>query len=102
VDTLRDADGMEIDCSPFQCRVDRCLETCESVDDCVSGTVCDSSGRCVARSSAAGGADDEGGCGCRQGPAPDSRGKAGLLLALIGILAARRRSRGAHFLSRVS
>lgn len=45
--TLVEPNGNPVDCSPFLCKSAACLTRCISVDDCVSGKVCDASGACV-------------------------------------------------------
>jgi hypothetical protein len=43
---LRFRDGTK-DCAPFACRDGACLDSCESIQDCVRPLVCDPSSRCV-------------------------------------------------------
>ncbi|MFT3772690.1 MAG: kelch repeat-containing protein [Minicystis sp.] len=35
------------DCTPYRCSGEACLTECKSVDDCVSPSVCDVSGKCI-------------------------------------------------------
>jgi hypothetical protein len=91
--TLRDADGNSIDCAPFRCRIDQCTDPCESIDDCAGDTVCEPSGRCVAKSGAKSHSDESMGCGCRQAPRSKGAGHALLALGLIGFFLVRRRVR---------
>jgi hypothetical protein len=81
--------GEREDCAPYVCRSGLCTTVCNGPSDCVEGRVCDDSRHCVP---SAGGAADEGGCGCRLG----SRGtpNAGWLSALLlGFGAGLRRRR---------
>lgn len=45
--TVVRVDGTSDDCSPFKCTGSTCLDSCDSIDDCVEGMVCDASGACI-------------------------------------------------------
>ena len=45
--TVVNVDGTFDDCSPFRCTGSTCLDSCDSVDDCIDGKVCDASGACI-------------------------------------------------------
>ncbi len=46
-DTLTNPDGSTSECAPFRCANSRCLERCESIDDCVDGLVCQANNECA-------------------------------------------------------
>lgn len=45
--TVVKLEGGQEDCSPFKCSGTECRETCVTVDDCVSGKVCDANSECI-------------------------------------------------------
>ena len=45
--TLKHLTGKTTECAPFKCAGDTCRATCGSVDDCATGFVCDTTGRCI-------------------------------------------------------
>jgi len=45
--TLIKPDQTTTDCSPFLCAGAACLKSCDSIDDCIEGTVCDATGDCI-------------------------------------------------------
>lgn len=71
-----------VDCTPFKCQEDACLNRCASTWDCAAGFVCDASARCIKAP------ENEAGCDCRM--AGGERPDAPLWLAL-GALGMRRR-----------
>jgi hypothetical protein len=93
------SDQRRINCVAYKCQADRCKESCATVDDCQTGFVCDTSGRCLlseqALAATTGSAPSkDGGCGCRlAGAGPERSSRHGGWLAL-GLLALRRRKRG--------
>ncbi|MFO0675473.1 MAG: hypothetical protein U0169_03000 [Polyangiaceae bacterium] len=100
--TVRDINGVVTSCAPKKCRAGRCIERCTSVDDCVTGTVCDGAGACVAQTTG-GAAEPSSGCSCRAiGIAPENApGSArppvanvvlGIVVAGLGLVRRRRRS----------
>lgn len=46
-DTLTNPDGSTSECAPFRCANARCLDRCESIDDCVEGLVCQANNECA-------------------------------------------------------
>jgi MYXO-CTERM domain-containing protein len=87
--TIGNPDGTTTDCTPFKCEGSVCKDSCASVDDCVSGFVCDAASHCVAASQGSG--SSGAGCGCR---AAGGRPQSSLLLTVLAAsLAARRRRR---------
>ena len=80
--TLRSPSGQLEECAPYRCGGSKCLSTCASVDDCVTGFVCNAADRCVAPPAAG---DDASGCSVaalgasREGGAPS-------ILAVLGAL----------------
>jgi hypothetical protein len=83
-------DGTTTDCAPFKCEGSVCKESCASVDDCVSGFVCDGQNHCVAaQDSGASGA----GCGCRVAAGGKEPTRLLLLLLGLGVLRRSRRLR---------
>jgi MYXO-CTERM domain-containing protein len=81
-------DGAETPCSPYSCRTDgKCGTSCATSTECAPGNVC-SSNVCVPTPTAAGAAEDSGGCSVA------TRSRAGsplALLALAMVFALRRR-----------
>jgi len=91
-------DGTTTDCAPFKCEGSVCKASCASVDDCVSGFVCDAANQCVA--SASGSASGVG-CGCHVAGGRTER--ASQLLLMLGLsLAARSRRRRRPSASRLT
>ena len=91
--TLVDPNGVEQSCEPYRCEGSACVASCAATSDCSSGFICDDS-ECVPSRGQGSDAGDDGGCGCRvaaQG-AP-SAAAFSMLLALAGLVRARRRSR---------
>jgi hypothetical protein len=84
--TIGNPDGTTTDCTPFKCEGSVCKDSCASLDDCVSGFVCDAANRCVAPSSGSG---NDGACGCRVAGG-GTRQRAPLLFLLLGLSAAAR------------
>jgi MYXO-CTERM domain-containing protein len=82
-------DGTTTDCAPFKCEGSVCKDSCASVDDCVSGFVCDAASHCISASSSG---SSPSGCGCRA--AGGGTEKTPLLLLLLGLTAAARRRHG--------
>ncbi|WP_437820180.1 Kelch repeat-containing protein [Sorangium sp. So ce1078] len=94
--TLRTASAEDPDCSPYRCPsgAGECLKECRSTADCVSPSVCNLAGECVAPLSPPGVPS----CSCRVPGAADTgeRGAGSPLLALlagVGVAAAARRRR---------
>jgi MYXO-CTERM domain-containing protein len=86
---ISNPDGTTTECAPFKCEGSVCKDSCASVDDCVSGFVCDAASHCVA---ASGSTSSGAGCGCRVADGRPERTP--LWLLLLGVsLAARRRWR---------
>ncbi len=81
------ADGSLTECIPYQCRDDRCLETCKSVDDCAPGHSCNTAGNCV-RTEPTQNPDCS---GCRLYDRRSSRSHAWAAALALGALAWRRR-----------
>ncbi len=80
--------GVSTDCTPYKCDSSgTCAKKCISVDDCLSPTVCNTSGQCVSASSASSG-------GCNTEPA--SSAPWFVLLAMFGISLVRLRVRRAR------
>jgi hypothetical protein len=44
--TLTLDDGSLLDCAPYVCRIDACVNPCLSINDCVAPAICDESGIC--------------------------------------------------------
>ena len=87
--TVISPDGTPIDCTPFLCDGAACLNRCVSIDDCVVGNVCDTSGACVPTPADPPPPED---CSASRGSAGGGRGGiAGGALVLALALAARRR-----------
>ena len=90
---VEDSSGNVASCAPYLCAGGSCRTACSSTLDCASGSVCDQSGAtgaCVP-SDVKGDAEDDGGCGCA---VPGHRGGPGsLLLGVVTLVAALRRSR---------
>lgn len=95
--TVSNPDGTTSECAPYKCEGTGCKMTCSSVDECVSGFVCDSSQKCVATPTE--GSSDSGSCGCRV-PAQSPRSGVSMLMLVagwIGLRVRRRlRLRGVH------
>ncbi|XXX81874.1 kelch repeat-containing protein [Sorangium sp. So ce134] len=94
--TRRIASAADQDCSPYRCPsgASDCLKQCRSTADCVSPSVCDLAGECVAPPSPPGVPS----CSCRVpgAPEPGERGAGSPLLAMLaglGVAAAARRRR---------
>lgn len=87
-------DGTTTDCAPFKCEGSTCKESCGSVDDCVSGFVCDAASHCVATSTSSDGAGA--GCGCRVTGRGTERGRSPLLLLMAAAVVTARRRRARH------
>ncbi len=88
---ISNPDGTTTDCVPFKCEGSVCKDSCASVDDCVSGFVCDAANQCVATSSGSG--SSGAGCGCRVAAGSAERAPLLLLLLGVGLAAGRRRRR---------
>ncbi len=84
--TLKDLTGKTTACAPYKCTADACRTQCGSVDDCAAGFVCDYGGRCI---QAPGGSDG----GCAVTEREPSGAWLAWLVALLGVVVARRRSR---------
>jgi len=84
-----DPDGVASDCTPFKCKGQACLEKCATSDDCIDGTLCDESGRCLPASAPAAATEESGGCTT----STRGSGSIGLLLGLCFALGAIRRRR---------
>jgi len=85
------ADGREVDCAPYTCEGGKCLQQCTGSAQCAPAFVCEtalSPPQCVAQPSEGG---DDGGCGCST-PGRSGEGAASIV-ALLGMLVARRRRR---------
>ncbi len=80
--------GKETPCAPFRCGTDgKCSAVCQTSNDCAGGFVCDpTSTRCVPGD--AGGSGGDGGCGLGRAA---GRGSPMALLALLALIARRRR-----------
>lgn len=101
--TVVDGSGTATPCDPYTCIGGACKQACSSVDDCVSGYVCDATKTCTSAAAAAG-ASDSGGCGCRapgRGAASDGVGWGLLLAALVGSAARSRRRRACRSRRRI-
>jgi hypothetical protein len=87
--TIKNPDGTQTDCAPYNCQGSTCRMTCASVNDCASPNVCDTTNHCVAPapSSSSG---SSGGCAASNGQHDDPWA---LLLGSLGsaLLLARRR-----------
>jgi len=44
---VKGTDGSSHDCMPYNCVAGTCEHSCNSVDNCISPTVCDQSGHCI-------------------------------------------------------
>jgi MYXO-CTERM domain-containing protein len=89
--TVKSPFGALGDCAPFKCRGTACLAKCSSVDDCVTGLVCDPNGQCVQKPEVSVATPDSS-CGCRvAGREPPSRLGALGFVSVLGLLATRRR-----------
>ena len=86
-------DGTVLGCAPFRCSTDgTCSKTCATSDECAPGYACDSAQKCVA---ASGGTSSSGGCSTgRDGG--DGAVVFGSTLALLGLIARRRRLRASE------
>ena len=90
-----DGTGKVTPCGTYKCRGAKCLETCTSTDDCVTGNVCDGN-KCIPAPSTntdpTGGGDDSGGCGCSvpRGGNPMAGIVGTAFLLLIGLRRRRR------------
>ena len=92
--TVVSPNGTNQDCSPFKCSGPACINRCVNVDDCVTPTVCDDKGKCVAPPP-----NPPAPTGCAvalvSSRGKDTKGVGLLWLMSLGIgLAARRASRG--------
>jgi hypothetical protein len=88
--TTTGANGEQQDCQPYKCTASgTCKQACMSIDDCVSPTQCDPSGKCVAPQSEG----DAGGCAIS--PRSHPRSGSGILFGvlLFYLAGVRRRSR---------
>ncbi|MBI2388686.1 MAG: hypothetical protein HYV09_03630 [Deltaproteobacteria bacterium] len=85
--TVRSVDGTRTtDCSPFRCESGgTCKDSCGTTPDCVTGFVCDPSGRCV---NAPAEPSDDGGCSMRRGPHAPWTG----LVVMLAVVLRRRRA----------
>ncbi len=93
--TVQEADNSLKDCNPYHCVGGTCQTTCNTSDDCATGYICDSNGKCVASPGAAS-PDDGGGCGCvTAGRSPAGSGSGFAALGLMLLVALRRRRRDA-------
>jgi len=92
-------DTASVDCTPYRCGLSSegalpgCLVTCRSIDDCAEGYACDPAGHCELRPDVAA-TDSE---ACSAGPNSASSSTrfawlAAILVALVGLRRARRRS----------
>ncbi len=90
--TLRDPNGVDVDCLPYRCEGEACLDTCARTTDCSSSYVCDpDTARCVQSAPTA---TDDGGCGCRApGSAPRSTALSSLLVIAGALWRAGKRRR---------
>jgi len=88
-------DGTTTDCAPFKCEGSVCKDSCASLDDCVSGFVCDAANHCIAPSSGNAGA----GCGCLVVGGSAERQRAPLLLLLLALSTLARRRRAKRILA---
>jgi hypothetical protein len=75
--TLKDLSGTQTDCTPFKCAGEACVAQCGSVDDCASGFVCDTAGRCVPPPGA-----NDGGCAVSEKGGAGGGGEPAALFAL--------------------
>lgn len=92
--TLILEDGTAIACGHYTCDVDRCRDSCASIDDCAPPYVCNISGQCVPRPPQP--LDEVGGCAAGgRAPGGSSRGwLAAFALSCLLAAAGRRRSFG--------
>jgi MYXO-CTERM domain-containing protein len=79
--------GCSTDCDPYICRSGTCLASCQSVNDCATGFVCDGSDQCVSELVIDGGSLD---CLCSAPGTPAKRTPWPLGL-LLGAIVLRRR-----------
>ncbi|WP_437967716.1 kelch repeat-containing protein [Sorangium sp. So ce260] len=82
-----------VDCIAYRCDPERgaCKTTCDSMDDCATGFVCNLRRHCVRPPPAPSAAS---GCSAAPGPSPSAAAR-GFGLSLLGLGAARRRRRAA-------
>ena len=97
--TITGANGQTTDCSPYTCTPAGCQTSCQSVVDCVSPAICDSSNQCVLPDSAGGGqTGSSSGCALSALPGGDG-GAEGAASVVAGLMVlsgwARRRRRTA-------
>lgn len=78
-----------IDCGNYVCRAGACLTGCTSVDDCLSGLVCDFNGRCIAPPTLDPGSDG----GCSLGGPPSATSGEGAIFAFAALAMVRARRR---------
>lgn len=88
--TVVDLAGNPKDCAPYVCAGGSCVTMCGSVDDCVSPSICDVSGKCIAPPS---NLADAGGCSIGRAGARDAEGVVGAALIAMGFAAAALRRR---------
>ncbi len=89
-DTEVDASGAAVDCAPYRCSGGACIESCASSEDCVPGTVCDRSRRCVVTAEVPVAITA---CACRESPTVPRQSRPEALAALALALLARRFTR---------
>ncbi len=84
--TVVKLDGGTTDCSPLRCSGSACLASCESIDDCVDGKVCDATGACIDPPPDPPAPDD-----CAAAPGrPSSRTSLALSFLVLALVARRR------------
>jgi MYXO-CTERM domain-containing protein len=85
-----------VNCEPYRCDLQGCIETCASIDDCAAPNLCGVDGRCAPPPGNSPQAVDEG-CGCAvPGTTRETSLKTALLALALASLVARRRSRRRH------
>ena len=93
--TIKQTGAPDVDCAPFKCEGTHCKNTCASVKDCASPSVCSLDGQCIAPPEPTPGSG--GVCGCKMvgGSAGGhgARGSALFALAVAALVARGRRSR---------
>jgi hypothetical protein len=89
--TASDENGEPLDCFPYACSDNVCLQTCTSVHDCAAPTLCSPNGACTPPET--GPIEVGSGCGCRfaSGRASPFAWLVALFVAVIRCRSARRR-----------
>ncbi len=80
--TLTNPDGSTTECGAFKCDANKCLERCDSIDDCADGLVCDAASQCVDAPADPAPVEE-----CSTSAASLGTGTRGAMLPLLGLLA---------------